>query len=136
MRYILALFLFVNTAVAAPVPKTVPKVFGKTDILGTWEYTWGGMKGGEIIFFEDGSYYARHNLKSPNFFMGQWYIDSYSQEYCFREAWINIEMNTMNSYGTMYHMKIKSNEMPLEWSSQNGPNGFTLVFERRRGDHK
>lgn len=127
MRYVLSLLLFVNTATAAPVPpQPPPKQLTDADVIGTWEYTWGSMRGGEITFFADGSYRGRHHLNNPCYYHGIWWIDAYSNEYVFKEVMVSGDGST-GSFSPLYRHKITSRGMPFEWRSKGG---VELIFER------
>src|ERR1700761_117327 len=129
MRYILSLLLFVNTATAAPVPpQPPPKQLAEADVLGTWEYTWGAMRGGEIQFFADRTYRGRHQLNSPCYYHGIWWIDRYSNEYVFKEVLVSAD-GSVGSWGGTYRMQITSRDMPFEWRAKGG---VELIFERRK----
>jgi len=59
---------------AAPVPPERP--LASEDLPGTWEYRWGSMRNGVIVFEADGFYYSRHDDQGTEArYCGRWELD-------------------------------------------------------------
>lgn len=56
---------------AAPVPPP-PRAMRAEDLPGRWDYRWGDMKAGQVVFEADGFYYSRHSPGWEATYCGRW----------------------------------------------------------------